>query len=75
MRCLRLRRSEKVESRLPHEAGADFFATKREWSKRKDSIIEFYLKPYLAKVALLRRLILLVDAFAGAAIGENAGKS
>jgi len=50
---------------LPHKADELFFARKRPWSKRKDRILAYYLEPYLAKVAKLRRPILIVDGFAG----------
>lgn len=44
---------------------ADFFRTKRSWSKYKDSILGYYLTPYIPKVARLRKPILIVDCFAG----------
>ncbi len=50
---------------MPHQAGVDFFKVKRSWSRYKDSILAYYLKPYLAKVRKLDRPILLVDLFAG----------
>ncbi len=50
---------------MAHKADKDFFANKRSWSTRKDYILEYYLKPYLPKVAQLRKPILLVDCFAG----------
>jgi three-Cys-motif partner protein len=50
---------------LPHKADPSFFEKKRDWSKRKDLILAYYLKPYIAKVATLRRPILVVDGFAG----------
>ena len=43
----------------------DFFLRKRSWSRYKDLILDYYLKPYLYKVASLRRPIALVDCFAG----------
>jgi len=42
-----------------------FFEKKKPWSKYKDLILDYYLEPYLAKVARLRRPILAVDCFAG----------
>ncbi len=51
--------------KLPHKADPSFFEKKRDWSKRKDLILGYYLKPYLAKVAMLGRPILIVDGFAG----------
>lgn len=44
---------------------SEFFRKKRPWSKYKDLILDYYLEPYLAKVARLRRPILVVDCFAG----------
>ena len=46
---------------MPHP----FFLAKRPWSKYKDSILRFYLEPYIAKVAKLKKPILIVDCFAG----------
>ena len=43
----------------------DFFKHKRPWSKYKDLILDYYLQPYLHKVAKLRKPILVVDCFAG----------
>ena len=43
-----------------------FFEAKKPWSKYKDLILDYYLHPYLAKVARLRKPIAIVDCFAGA---------
>jgi three-Cys-motif partner protein len=43
----------------------DFFKRKRRWSKYKDVILDYYLEPYIAKVATLGKPILIVDCFAG----------
>lgn len=43
----------------------EFFHEKKPWSRYKDLILDYYLEPYLAKVAKLRRPILIVDCFAG----------
>lgn len=43
----------------------EFFREKKPWSRYKDLILDYYLEPYLAKVARLRRPILVVDCFAG----------
>ena len=43
----------------------EFFDKKRPWSRYKDLILDYYLDPYLAKVARLNRPILVVDCFAG----------
>jgi three-Cys-motif partner protein len=43
----------------------EFFREKKPWSRYKDLILDYYLEPYLAKVATLGRPILVVDCFAG----------
>lgn len=43
----------------------EFFTGKRPWSRIKDQVLGSYLRPYLAKVALVGQPIILVDAFAG----------
>lgn len=50
---------------MPHNADASFFDSKKSWSERKDLLLAYYLKPYLAKVSSIRKPILIVDAFAG----------
>lgn len=42
-----------------------FFDSKREWSKYKDSVLDYYLIPYLQKVKLIGKPICIVDMFAG----------
>lgn len=47
-----------------------FFDTKREWSKYKDAVLNYYLRPYLQKVKKIevdgvRKPICVVDMFAG----------
>jgi len=42
-----------------------FFDHKRDWSKYKDSVLDYYLVPYLQKVKEIRRPICIVDMFAG----------
>lgn len=49
----------------------DFFGEKLPWSKYKDLILGYYLQPYLAKVAWLKRPIAVVDCFAGAGRFED----
>jgi three-Cys-motif partner protein len=44
---------------------SDFFEKKRDWSRYKDFILEYYLEPYIPKVNTLKRPILVVDGFAG----------
>jgi three-Cys-motif partner protein len=43
----------------------EFFQKKRPWSRYKDLILDYYLKPYLTKVTILRKPIVVVDCFAG----------
>ena len=43
----------------------DFFDEQKPWSRLKNRILGSYLPPYLAKVARLRKRIILLDAFAG----------
>jgi len=43
----------------------DFFSQKHPWSKYKDLILDYYLEPYLNKVAKLCKPIVVVDCFAG----------
>lgn len=50
---------------MPHKADKSFFEKKHPWSKSKDKILAYYLKPYLAKVSRLGKTIHLVDGFAG----------
>jgi three-Cys-motif partner protein len=57
---------------MGHKAGAEFFERKREWSRRKDRILEEYLPAYIQKVSrALRRPVLIVDAFAGPGAFED----
>src|SRR4051812_2480874 len=47
-----------------------FFDIKREWSKYKDAVLDYYLRPYLQKVKEIRvggvrQPICVVDMFAG----------
>ncbi|MBW8038671.1 MAG: three-Cys-motif partner protein TcmP [Planctomycetes bacterium] len=51
--------------KIGHKANKSFFEKKRQWSKRKDTILECYLPPYLTKIATQKAPILIVDAFAG----------
>ena len=50
---------------MGHRADRSFFEKKRTWSRRKDTILGYYLEAYLPKVRTLRRPVLLVDGFAG----------
>jgi hypothetical protein len=43
----------------------NFFEKKRDWSKYKDFILDYYLTPYLEKVKNLRKPIVIVDCCAG----------
>ena len=50
---------------MSHKAGKDFFKAKRDWSRRKDLVLGYYLRPYLPKIATQGRPVLVVDGFAG----------
>lgn len=43
----------------------DFFKEKKDWSKYKDLILDYYLQSYLQKVKQIGKPILVVDCFAG----------
>ncbi len=43
----------------------NFFRTKRPWSKYKDFILDYYIEPYIPKVARLGKPVLILDCFAG----------
>ena len=43
----------------------EFFRKKKPWSVYKDLILDYYLQPYLAKVARLGKPVAVVDCFAG----------
>lgn len=54
---------------MPSKYRNTFFDTKREWSKYKDAILSYYLRPYLQKVKEIkakgvRKPICVVDMFA-----------
>ena len=46
-------------------SAVDFFDEKKEWSKYKDLILDYYLKPYLAKVVRIGKPVAVIDCFAG----------
>lgn len=50
---------------MPHKADKSFFKAKRPWSEKKDLVLGYYLKPYLAKVKSLKKPICIIDGFAG----------
>jgi three-Cys-motif partner protein len=50
----------------------NFFEGKRPWSKVKDRILASYLTPYLSKVKNKGKEIILIDAFAGPGVFEDA---
>ena len=43
----------------------EFFKEKKDWSKYKDLILDYYLQPYLQKVKQIGKPILVVDCCAG----------
>ncbi|OPX98170.1 MAG: hypothetical protein A4E58_00987 [Syntrophorhabdus sp. PtaB.Bin006] len=52
----------------------NFFKENKEWSRYKDFILDYYLKPYLEKVKLLNRPILLIDCCAGPGMFDDGSK-
>lgn len=50
---------------MSHKAGPEFFESKREWSVYKDTVLDYYLVPYLQKVKTLQKPIRLYDLYAG----------
>ena len=50
---------------MNEESAVEFFTEKREWSKYKDLILDYYLKPYLAKVLTVGKKVVIVDCCAG----------
>src|SRR3954463_6256287 len=59
------RRSPKRDERMGSKYRNSFFDSKRDWSKYKDSILDYYLVPYLQKVKRIGKPICIVDMFAG----------
>lgn len=43
----------------------DFFKEKKEWSKVKDDILGYYLKPYFTKIQYTKKGIVYIDGFSG----------
>lgn len=43
----------------------DFFKEKKDWSKFKDRILDYYLAPYINKVLFTKKPLLIIDCFAG----------
>lgn len=43
----------------------NFFKDKKPWSKYKDSILGYYLTPYIAKILYTKRPVSIIDCFAG----------
>lgn len=56
---------------MTHKADSSFFGRKRWWSRRKDGILDYYLVPYLPKVATQGRPIAIIDGFAGPGAFED----
>ena len=56
---------------MPESNVVEFFDKKKPWSRYKDSILDYYLEPYLAKVTKLRKPIVIVDCCAGAGKYED----
>lgn len=49
----------------------DFFKQKKEWSKTKDQLLGYYLRPYTAKIFYTRKPTCYVDCFAGQGTFED----
>ncbi len=49
----------------------DFFKEKKEWSKIKDDILGFYLKPYFTKIQHTKKDTVYIDGFAGKGIFDD----
>lgn len=52
----------------------DFFKEKKDWSRFKDKILDYYLAPYIAKIIRTGKPLVIFDCFAGKgrfANGEN----
>ena len=43
----------------------EFFKKKKEWSKIKDRILDYYLEPYIPKIIFTRKPLTIIDCFAG----------
>jgi hypothetical protein len=43
----------------------DFFNQKKSWSKVKDELLAYYLKPYIQKILLTHKPLIYIDCFAG----------
>jgi three-Cys-motif partner protein len=43
----------------------NFFKRKNEWSILKDAILDYYLTPYIAKISITGKPLLIFDCFAG----------
>lgn len=56
---------------MPSKSSGGFFEGKRPWSAIKDSVLQGYLTPYLAKVNRLGQRVLLVDGFAGPGLFDD----
>jgi len=54
-----------MATEMQEDTEKSFFTGKRPWSRIKDRVLGSYMPPYLSKVALLGRPILLIDCFAG----------
>jgi three-Cys-motif partner protein len=52
----------------------DFFKQKKPWSKVKDELLSYYLKPYTQKILTTRRPLVYIDCFAGKGIFEDGEK-
>ena len=49
----------------------DFLKEKKGWSKYKDIILNYYLKPYVSKVLRLRKKVVIIDCCAGPGVFDD----
>ena len=49
----------------------DFFKEKKDWSRFKDKILDYYLSPYIVKIINTRKPLLIFDCFAGKGKFDN----
>ncbi len=52
---------------------SNYFERKKKWSKIKDSILDYYLKPYLYKISTTHKPLTIIDCFAGKGKFDDGG--
>lgn len=56
------------------DSAKDFFVEKHKWSVIKDSLLEWYLTPYISKILMATNNFYLIDGFAGPGYFEDGQK-